>query len=251
MKTPILNSVSDVSPGKPSGPAAERSFSAAELQHWCRQARAKKRRWRMTLRIALLLKRLMDICGAIIALILFSPIIIATAILVKLEDQGPVFFRQQRVGQGGKLFAMWKFRSMVPNADKLKDQLLEQNQHGESGVTFKAKDDPRITRIGKWIRKLSIDEFPQFINVLRGEMSLVGPRPPVPREVVQYKARDLRRLRVKPGITCLWQIGGRSEIDFTGQVRLDLQYIHSTSFWGDLWILLKTVPAVLLSKGAY
>ncbi|MFM2241927.1 MAG: putative sugar transferase EpsL, partial [Verrucomicrobiota bacterium] len=129
--------------------------------------------------------------------------------------------------------------------------LLTENQHGQSGVTFKMKDDPRITRIGKWIRKLSIDEFPQFYNVLRGDMSLVGPRPPVPREVAEYKALHLRRLRVKPGITCLWQIGGRSDIDFEGQVRLDLQYIRSSNVFFDILILLKTLPAVLFGKGAY
>jgi lipopolysaccharide/colanic/teichoic acid biosynthesis glycosyltransferase len=113
------------------------------------------------------------------------------------------------------------------------------------------KDDPRITKIGKWIRKLSIDEFPQFYNVLRGDMSLVGPRPPVPREVAEYKALHLRRLRVKPGITCLWQIGGRSDIDFEGQVRLDLQYIRSSNVFFDILILVKTLPAVLFGKGAY
>lgn len=197
------------------------------------------------------MKRGLDIVGALGALCAFSPIFAVTAILIKLEDRGPVFFCQRRVGAGGRLFGMWKFRSMVVNADKLKDNLLEANQHGQAGVTFKMKNDPRVTKIGKWIRKLSIDEFPQFYNVLRGDMSLVGPRPPVPREVATYKASHLRRLRVKPGITCLWQIGGRSEIDFEGQVRLDLQYIKSSNALYDVVILLKTVPAVLFGKGAY
>ena len=221
------------------------------IEAWCRSARRKMTIWRATIVLARALKRGLDITGALGALVAFSPIFAATAFLIKLEDRGPVFFCQKRVGAGGRLFGMWKFRSMVVNADKLKDQLIEQNQHGQSGVTFKMKDDPRITKIGKWIRKLSIDEFPQFYNVLRGDMSLVGPRPPVPREVATYKASHLRRLRVKPGITCLWQIGGRSDIDFEGQVRLDLQYIRSSSVFFDIMILLKTLPAVLFGKGAY
>ena len=221
------------------------------LERWRRGARRKMFIWRVTLLTARALKRGLDIAGSIAALCLFSPIFLLTAFLIKLEDRGPVFFCQKRVGAGGRLFGMWKFRSMVINADKFKDQLLEANQHGQSAVTFKIKNDPRITKVGRWIRKLSIDEFPQFYNVLRGDMSLVGPRPPVPREVACYKASHLRRLRVKPGITCLWQIGGRAEIDFDGQVRLDLQYIRSSSAFFDIVILLKTLPAVLFGKGAY
>ncbi|WP_234047311.1 sugar transferase [Luteolibacter pohnpeiensis] len=205
----------------------------------------------MTTRLARGLKRLLDICASSAGLLCFSPIFLITAILIKIEDGGPVFFCQKRVGAGGKLFGMWKFRSMIMNADQVKDQLLAQNQHGQAGVTFKMKDDPRITKVGKWLRKLSVDEFPQFYNVLRGDMSLVGPRPPLPREVATYKASHLRRLRIRPGITCLWQIGGRAEIDFEGQVRLDLQYIRSSSAAYDILILLKTIPAVLLGKGAY
>ena len=212
--------------------------------------RWKRRWWAGTVALANGLKRLVDIVGGAFALLVFSPIFIGTALAIKLDDGGPVFYRQTRVGRGGRLFGMWKFRSMIVNADAVKDKLLAQNQHGE-GVTFKMKDDPRITRVGKWIRKLSLDEFPQFYNVLRGEMSLVGPRPPVPREVAEYKAIHLRRLRVRPGITCIWQISGRSEIDFEGQVRLDLQYIQSEGFFSDLWILIKTVPAVVFGKGAY
>ena len=221
------------------------------LARWNRNARRKILIWRGTILMTRALKRGLDICGALGALVLFAPIFILTSILIKLEDSGPVFFRQQRVGAGGRLFGIWKFRSMVINADQIKDQLLEANEHGEAGVTFKMKNDPRVTKVGKWIRKLSIDEFPQFYNVLRGEMSLVGPRPPVPREVATYKASHLRRLRVKPGITCLWQIGGRANIDFEGQVRLDLQYIRSSSVLYDIVILLKTLPAVILGKGAY
>ena len=221
------------------------------LERWGRSAQRKMTIWRATLFLARALKRTLDIIGASLALVLFSPIFIITALLIKLEDCGPVFFCQKRVGAGGHLFGIWKFRSMVIHADQIKDQLLQDNQHGQSGVTFKLKNDPRITRVGKWIRKLSIDEFPQFYNVLRNEMSLVGPRPPVPREVAAYKASHLRRLRVKPGITCLWQIGGRANIDFEGQVRLDLQYIRSSNVWLDILILLKTLPAVIFGKGAY
>jgi exopolysaccharide biosynthesis polyprenyl glycosylphosphotransferase len=221
------------------------------LERWSRNARRKIIIWRATILLTRALKRAIDIGGSLAALVLFSPIFVLTFILIKLEDRGPVFFCQQRVGAGGRLFGIWKFRSMIVNADQIKDQLILDNQHGQTGVTFKMKNDPRITKVGKWIRKLSIDEFPQFFNVLCGEMSLVGPRPPVSREVATYKASHLRRLRVKPGITCLWQIGGRADIDFEGQVRLDLKYIRSSSVFNDIVILLKTVPAVLFGKGAY
>lgn len=221
------------------------------IERWNRSARRKMVIWRATMLLAQAMKRGLDVVGSLGALCLFAPIFLFTAVLIKLEDGGPVLFRQQRVGARGRLFGMWKFRSMVVNADQLKHQLLQDNQHGQAGVTFKMKNDPRVTRIGQWIRKLSIDEFPQFYNVLSGDMSLVGPRPPLPREVATYRASHLRRLRVKPGITCLWQIGGRAEIDFDGQVRLDLQYIRSSSAIYDVIILLKTLPAVLLGKGAY
>lgn len=145
---------------------------------------------------------------------------------------------------------MWKFRSMVVNADALKDKLLAQNEM-QGGVTFKMKNDPRITRIGKWIRKFSVDELPQLWNILVGDMSVVGPRPPVPREVELYTVEDRQRLLVKPGLTCFWQVGGRSEIDFAGQVRLDVAYIRSKNVWLDLKLLFLTVPAVLFGKGAY
>ena len=136
------------------------------------------------------------------------------------------------------------------DAEQRLQELLAHNQHRE-GITFKMKNDPRITRVGKWLRRLSLDELPQLINVSKGDMSLVGPRPPVPREVAMYSAAERRRLMAIPGITCLWQIGGRAEIDFSGQVQLDVQYIESQTFWGDLKILLKTIPAVLSGRGAY
>ena len=194
------------------------------------------------------LKRVLDLVVSGCALVLLSPLFLITAILIKLEDRGPVFFKQTRVGLKGRTFSMWKFRSMIVNAESSKDKLLKQNQmHG--GVLF--KPDPRVTKIGKWIRKFSIDELPQLVNVIRGEMSLVGPRPAVPREVIEYKVEDLQRLNVKPGLTCFWQAGGRNNIDFKGQVRLDVQYIRSESVWLDLRLLLKTIPAVLFGTGAY
>ena len=191
------------------------------------------------------------IVGGAGGLILLSPVFLATAILIKIEDGGPILFKQRRIGALGKPFEIWKFRSMIVNADKLKDKILESNQHGKEGVTFKMKDDPRITKVGKWIRKLSIDEFPQFYNVLIGDMSIVGPRPPVPKEVAMYKAFHLRRLRVKPGITCTWQVGGRADINFEDQVRLDIAYSQSQSLKQDIILILKTVPAVIFGNGAY
>lgn len=222
-----------------------------QVRRWRRRLTYKKLIWRATFGLAESTKRALDLAGSAAAIVVFSPVFLGTAVMVKLEDGGPILFLQDRVGRGGRVFKMYKFRSMVVDADRLKDQLLTANQHGDEGVTFKMKQDPRVTRIGRIIRKYSIDEFPQFFNVLFGDMSLVGPRPPVPREVAKYKAMHLRRLAVKPGITCLWQVGGRSEIDFEGQVRLDLQYIASESVWTDIKILLKTVPAVIRGEGAY
>jgi exopolysaccharide biosynthesis polyprenyl glycosylphosphotransferase len=209
----------------------------------------KRLSWNVVVSGSLWLKRAMDICGSAAFLILGSPIFGLIALLIKL-DGGPVFFAQTRVGKHGKHFKMYKFRSMCMNAEAKLQELLAKNQH-KDGVTFKIKDDPRVTKIGKWLRKLSLDELPQFYNVLKGDMSLVGPRPPVPRETALYTLSDRRRLEISPGITCFWQVGGRSEIDFSGQVALDVQYIESQSFWTDLKILFKTVPAVLCSKGAY
>jgi lipopolysaccharide/colanic/teichoic acid biosynthesis glycosyltransferase len=166
-----------------------------------------------------------------------------------LEDGGPVFFIQTRIGRFGEEFHMYKFRSMCLNAEARLKDLLAQNQHAQ-GVTFKLKNDPRLTRTGKWLRKFSCDELPQFFNVLRGHMSVVGPRPPLPREVALYTLADRRRLAVKPGLTCLWQIGGRSEIDFSGQVDLDVRYIETQTIWQDIRIMLKTLPAIISGKGA-
>jgi exopolysaccharide biosynthesis polyprenyl glycosylphosphotransferase len=210
----------------------------------------KRQLWRVVVGSSMFLKRVIDVTASFFGLLALSPVFATTAILIKLEDGGPLFFKQTRVGLRGRTFGMWKFRSMVVNADALKDKILAQNEM-KGGVTFKMKDDPRITKVGKWIRKFSIDELPQLMNVLNGAMSLVGPRPPVPREVAEYKVEDRQRLLVKPGLTCFWQVGGRSEIDFAGQVRLDIAYIRSESVWTDIKLLFKTIPAVLLGKGAY
>ena len=199
---------------------------------------------------AYLAKRLLDIVASAILLVLLSPLFLAVAIAIRLEDPGPILFKQKRVGRWGTLFTMWKFRSMFTDAEERKRELMAQNEM-EGGVLFKMKDDPRITKVGRIIRKTSIDELPQLWNVFKGEMSLVGPRPPVTQEVDQYSLSDRRRLEVIPGITCIWQVSGRSDIPFDQQVELDVQYIESQSFWNDLKILLKTVPALLFGTGAY
>ena len=206
--------------------------------------------WNAVLLFSRGLKRVLDVILSGCALIALAPVFALTALLIKIEDGGPIFFRQERIGYRGRSFFMWKFRSMVTNADALKDTLLAQNQHAD-GVTFKMKHDPRITRIGRFIRKYSVDELPQFWNVFRGEMSIVGPRPCVPREVIMYSVEARKRLLAKPGLTCFWQVGGRADIDFDGQVQLDVLYIRSESVWLDIKLLLKTIPAVLLGKGAY
>lgn len=206
--------------------------------------------WVLVVGGAKLLKRTCDIVVSVTAGILLLPLFAMVAVCIKLTDGGSVVFWQTRVGKWGREFPFPKFRSMIANADEMKDQLLSQNQHA-SGITFKMKRDPRITWIGRIIRKLSIDELPQLWCVFKGDMSLVGPRPPVPREVAEYTLADRRRLDVVPGLTCIWQVSGRSEIPFDQQVLLDVQYIQSQSFWFDLRLLLKTVPAVLLGKGAY
>jgi lipopolysaccharide/colanic/teichoic acid biosynthesis glycosyltransferase len=209
----------------------------------------KKAIWVAVVQGSLAFKRALDILGSSVGLVLLSPILLVTALAIKLEDRGPVFYVQDRIGKWGKIFRMYKFRSMIMGADSMKDQLTAQNEAGE--VLFKIKRDPRITMVGRIIRKLSIDELPQLYNVLKGDMSLVGPRPALPNEAAQYNFSDRRRLEVIPGITGLWQVKGRSEIDFRGQVTLDVQYLESQSLWGDIVLLLKTIPAVLSGRGAY
>ena len=225
-------------------------LSQADLRLLNLRRRLKLAAWEASLRSLLALKRAMDILISGTALVLFSPFLLMVALLIVLDDPGPVFYTQVRVGQNGSTFRFFKFRSMRVGADKMKDQLMQQNE-SKDGVIFKMKRDPRVTRIGRFLRRFSVDEAPQILNVLLGDLAVVGPRPPIPREVALYTLEERKRLHVKPGLTCLWQIQGRSEIPFKEQVRLDLQYISSQSLWSDILIILKTVPAVLLGRGAY
>lgn len=198
----------------------------------------------------LIAKRIMDICGALIGLICLSWLFLIVAVLIKLEDpKGPVFFKQVRVGKDGKEFYMYKFRSMVTNAEELLESLLPLNE--TTGAMFKMKNDPRVTKIGKFIRKTSIDELPQLWNVLKGDMSLVGPRPPLPREVAQYTEYDKQRLLVTPGCTGLWQVSGRNDLGFNEMVELDLKYIRERSILYDLKIILKTIKIMIKPNSAY
>ncbi len=194
------------------------------------------------------LKRLFDIVCSALALWMLLPLFAVVTAIIKLTSRGPVFFKQVRVGLHGKPFHMLKFRSMVVNAEELRAKLEKENE--QSGPVFKMKNDPRITRIGRFIRKYSIDELPQLINVLRGDMSIVGPRPPIPSEVAKYEAWQRRRLSVRPGLTCIWQVSGRNQISFEEWMYLDMQYIDHWSFSGDLNLILKTVPVVLTGRGA-
>lgn len=196
------------------------------------------------------LKRVIDVVGAGVGMALLMPFFLTLATLIKLDSPGPLLFGQTRIGRRGKPFKMWKFRSMYIDAEERKQALMAENEM-DGGVLFKMKNDPRITRVGRFIRKASIDELPQLWNVFKGEMSLVGPRPPVPAEVAEYSQADRRRLEAIPGITCIWQVSGRSDIPFDQQVELDAEYIESQSVWGDIRLLLKTIPAVLLQRGAY
>lgn len=200
-------------------------------------------------RSALFLKRVMDLIGSIIFLLLGSPLLILIAIAIKLDSQGPVFFRQERVGKDGAYFTIYKFRSMRVGAEKEQEQLQMLNE--ADGPLFKIRDDPRLTRMGRFLRHTSLDELPQLFNVLKGDMSIVGPRPPIPSEVEQYQPWHKKRLNVSPGMTGLWQVSGRSELTFDEMVLLDLYYIEHWSPWADIAILLRTIPKVLLGDGAY
>ncbi|HDN80162.1 MAG: undecaprenyl-phosphate glucose phosphotransferase [Chloroflexi bacterium] len=196
-----------------------------------------------------LIKRAMDIVGAIVGLVLLAPLMLLIALAIKLDSPGPVLFKQVRVGKGGKEFVMYKFRSMKEGAEEEQERLKELNE--VEGPIFKLKDDPRCTRVGRILRRLSLDELPQLYNVLRGEMSLVGPRPPLPSEVAQYKEWHKKRLEVSPGMTGLWQVSGRSQLPFDEMVLLDLYYIENWSPMMDIMILLRTIPKVILGNGAY
>ena len=206
--------------------------------------------WKLTVRCSYATKRAIDIVGSLVGMLLLSPVFLAIAAAVKFTSPGPIIFSQVRVGRYGRHFKFYKFRSMYIDAEARKAELLSQNE-SKDGVIFKMKDDPRITKVGKFIRRASMDELPQLWNVFIGDMSLVGPRPPVPMEVAEYTLEDRKRLDVIPGITCLWQIKGRSEIPFNEQVRLDKEYIQAPGFWKDVAILLKTIPAIIGGKGAY
>ena len=185
-------------------------------------------------------KRAMDIIGSLCGIILLSPLLIIVALAIKIEDpKGSIFFAQQRCGKDNKLFPMYKFRSMVSNAEELLEELMEHNEM--DGPVFKIKEDPRITRVGKFIRKTSIDELPQLFNILRGDMSIVGPRPAIPHEVAEYNDYQKQRLLVKPGLTCIWQVSGRTSIGVEEWMDMDLEYIEKRNLWMDIKLIFKTV----------
>ncbi len=206
--------------------------------------------WQSRRSVSAFVKRSLDIVGASVGMMLLSPFLLIVAVAIRLESPGPILFRQERVGRDGELFSMIKFRSMYVDAEARRQALADQNEMS-GGVLFKMKNDPRVTRVGRLIRRASVDEMPQFWNVIRGDMSLVGPRPPLPGEVDEYSVSDRQRLLVKPGITCIWQVSGRSDIPFDHQVAMDLDYIHTQSLRSDLRLLFQTIPAVLLGRGAY
>lgn len=206
----------------------EKIFAKDELEDKVKDNRA----------VYLFIKRLIDILASSLGLIVLSPILLLISILIKLDSKGPVFFSQERIGFRGKPFNMYKFRSMVVNAEEIKERLKEQNEM--SGPMFKMKNDPRITKIGKFIRKTSIDELPQLINVLKGEMTLVGPRPSLPKEVVEFEPWMMERLTVKPGLTCYWQVMGRNSIEFEDWMKLDIKYVHERCLTLDIKLIFKT-----------
>lgn len=193
-------------------------------------------------------KRTFDVTAGVALVLGLLPLLLATALLVRWTSPGPVIYRQQRCGRGGRRFTCYKFRTMFDGADALKQSLLQRNE--ATGPIFKLRNDPRMTPIGRLLRKASIDELPQLLNVIRGDMSFVGPRPPLPEEVDQYGPRERLRLSVQPGITCLWQVSGRSNLSFDRWMELDLEYLTRRSFWFDLWLLVRTVPAVFTGRGA-
>ena len=221
---------------------AQRSNLAHRHPAWRRSLGGRRQAERAAFAI---IKRLLDVVVAGGFLLVLAIPMALLAILIKVADGGPVLFWQERVGKHGRIFGFPKFRSMRVNAEQLKDQLLGTNHHGTEGVTFKMKRDPRVTPIGTFMRRFSVDELPQLWCVLRGDMSLVGPRPGLPREVRHYRSADRRRLEVTPGLTCIWQVSGRSDIPFPRQVEMDCEYIHQQSLKTDISLLAKTVPAVL------
>ncbi len=197
--------------------------------------------------LALKMKCAMDYIGAFFIIMMISPILIIIALAIKLDDGGPVFFKQTRVGKNGRLFYCIKFRTMVTNAEALKASLMDQNE--QKGPVFKMKNDPRVTKVGRFLRKTSLDELPQFFNVLKGEMSIVGPRPPIPAEVKEYERWQRRRLSMKPGITCIWQVSGRNDIPFEQWMKMDMQYIDSWSLKLDVLLFFRTFKVMLIRDG--
>ncbi len=195
-----------------------------------------------------IMKRIIDIIGALCGIVLLSLVMSAVAIWIKLDSKGTVFFIQRRVGKDGKIFKMYKFRSMCTEAEYLLDKLQGENEM--SGPMFKMKEDPRVTKVGRFIRKTSIDELPQLFNILKGEMSLVGPRPSLPKEVAQFTAFQKQRLVAKPGLTCYWQVRGRSDVSFEQWMEMDVQYIEERNTWIDISLIFKTVGVLFGDEGA-
>ena len=199
--------------------------------------------------VYLFLKRLIDIIGSFTGLALLSPLFVLVALAIKIEDpKGKIFFSQERCGKNNKLFPMYKFRSMISNAEELLEELMEQNEM--DGPVFKIKEDPRITKVGKFIRKTSIDELPQLFNILKGDMTIVGPRPAIPHEVAEYNDYQKQRLLVKPGLTCIWQVSGRNSVGFDEWVEMDLEYIEKRNLWLDIKLIFKTVGVLFGDENA-
>lgn len=220
-------------------------FGQHDRKSWLRRLQ-----WWLQAGFGVRAKRTIDIIGALSGLLLLSPLLLLTMLAVRLDSEGPVFFSQQRVGYRGETFRFWKFRSMYVDAEQRWSDFSRHNEM-PGGVLFKIKNDPRVTRVGRVIRRFSIDELPQLWNVLRGDMSLVGPRPALPGETEQYSLSDRERLNATPGITCDWQVSGRSELPFERQVEMDKHYIQQASVWLDIKLILKTIPAVIQGRGAY
>jgi lipopolysaccharide/colanic/teichoic acid biosynthesis glycosyltransferase len=232
---------------RPSGGHDESAISAG---NWYVRTWLRRILWSQSSILQRILKRLLDITVASVGLILLSPLLALVAIAIRLESSGPAFFQQIRIGRAGQEFKFLKFRSMYIDAEQRRAELLNANEMA-GGVLFKLRDDPRITRVGGFIRRTSIDELPQLWNVLRGDMSLVGPRPCLPSEASEYSVIDRLRLDAEPGITCTWQVSGRSDIPFAQQVEMDLEYINQSNWKKDFILLVKTIPAVISGRGAY
>ncbi|MCV2368893.1 sugar transferase [Roseateles oligotrophus] len=225
------------------------ALSNPRINRW--RARRALWAWRLLVQGPAAAKRGLDLLLVLPALLLLTPLLLLVALAICCCDGGPVLFWQTRVGRHGRIFNFPKFRSMRVDAEATRAQLLAANQHGASGVTFKMARDPRITPVGRWLRRFSIDELPQLWCVLCGHMTLVGPRPPLVSEVARYTLRERQRLTVTPGLTCIWQVNGRSEVPFPQQVQMDLDYIQQASLWADIKLILKTLPAVIRGRGAY